>query len=252
MSVPTDSPFVVAIIPARGGSSRIPRKNLVRLGGHPLVAHSILAAKHAGLIHEVFVSTDDTAIASTARRYGAEVIRRPAELSTNTAPTEPALIHAVERIEAITGRQVSIVVMLQPTSPLRRAARIDQAVELMLRSGCDSVVGVTPQIDYYFLGDIDDSGRLQLGYDPNNRLRTQDIPPRYRENGAVYAMTRKQLMQRKCRIGGDVRALIMEDVESIDIDTEFELQLCNFVMTTEGRRNHPSHSAPLLDEPWLN
>lgn len=220
----------VAIIPARGGSTRIHCKNLAPLGGLPLVAHTILAARRARHVGGVHVSTQDQAIAAASERHGAQVIWRPPSLATAACPTEPALIHAVEQIERSTARTVDAVVMLQPTSPLRGPERIDQAVELLRRSGCDAVVSVHPEVGYYFLSDLDSQGRLILGYDPQNRLRTQDIPPRYHENGAIYVMTRAQLMDRGCRMGGEMRALIMGPEESLDIDTPTDLELARVIL----------------------
>lgn len=225
MSAPT-----VAVIPARGGSSRIPRKNLAPLGGCPLVAHTIQAALRSCELDRVFVSTQDTEIGAVSRQHGAEVIWRPQQLSTDTAATEPALIHAVEVIEGRLGQRVGAVVMLQPTSPLRGTRRVDQAVRLLRDRGCDAVVSVTRDVGHYFLGDVDQQGWLQPGYDPGQRLRTQDIPPRYRENGAIYVMTRQQIMERGCRMGGRMQALVMEQWESIDIDTLLDLELARVLV----------------------
>lgn len=248
-----DLPYTLVIVPARGGSTRIPQKNLAQLGGQPLLAHTLLAARQAKLVHNVYVSTDCPTIGAVARRYGASVVKRPAELATAEAQSEPALFHAVERIEKREARRIDIIVMLQATSPLRRANRIDQAIELLLQTGCDSVVSVTPEVGYYFLGDIGDGGRLEVGYDPHHRLRTQDIPPRYRENGAIYVMTRRQLMERRCRMGGDMRALVMDQEESIDIDDAIDLKLCSVLLTEQrGLTRAAAPLRPRLDEHTLN
>ncbi len=228
--------FTLAIIPARGGSSRIPRKNLALLGGVPLIAHTIRAAQGAPEVDRVCVSTDDPEIATVARDYGALVVRRPAALATAEAPTEPALEHAVEVLEQRLGERCETIVMLQPTSPLRPAARISEAVQLMVRSGCDSVVGVVPVVDYYFHGELKQGNRLEVGYDPQNRLRTQDIPPRYYETGALYVMTREQLMDRRCRMGGDIRAVVMSKNEGLDIDHLVDLQLCELLYSDSNKK----------------
>lgn len=236
--------FIPAVIPARGGSQRIPFKNLARVGGHPLLAHTIVAARRARLISDVYVSTDAEEIAMVAERYGAKVIERPTEIAGPMAASESALLHAVETIEGNDGK-VDLVVMLQATSPLRRDFRIDQAIGMAVDEGCDAVVSVTPVIDYYFLGDVDDHGRLSVSYDPKNRRRTQDIPPRYRENGAIYVMTRDLLFNEECRMGGDMRALVMDRNESIDIDDVIDLKLCNLLLA----RNPQLAPAPLDLEP---
>ncbi|MCC6748470.1 MAG: acylneuraminate cytidylyltransferase family protein [Deltaproteobacteria bacterium] len=235
-------PYVAAVIPARGGSTRLPGKNVALLGGRPLIAHTISAALGARSVDEVFVSTDHQEIANVSRRWGAQVIQRPAELATAQSPTEPCLIHAVRAIEARRGHPVDVLVLLQPTSPLRGAGRIDQAVRLLVESGCDSVASVVKDIHYYFLGELGPQSELKVGYDPNNRLRTQDIPPRYRENGAIYVMTREQLMDRGCRMGGDLRALVMDETESVDIDTMLDLQHCELLLprTSAGELVRPA------------
>ena len=220
----------VAVIPARGGSTRIHNKNLASLDGHPLVAHTILAARRAREVAAVYVSTQDDGIAAASERYGAQVIWRPASMATATAQTEPCLIHAVDHIEQLTRQPVDALVMLQVTSPLRSAGRIDQAVRLLRATGCDAVISVTPKVGYHFLCDLDDRGRLIPGYDVKDRPRTQDIPPRYRENGAIYVMTRAQIMDDRCRMGGDMRAVIMDEEEAIDIDTATDLELARVVL----------------------
>lgn len=225
----------VAVIPARGGSTRIQDKNLASLGGHPLLAHTIMAARRAREVGGVHVSTQCERIARASEQYGASVIWRPEELATATSPTEPSLIHAVEQVEQQTGRRVDALVMLQVTSPLRGAGRIDQAVRLLRDTGCDAVVSVHPKVGYYFLADLDPDGRMILGYDPKHRSRTQDIPPRYRENGAIYVMTRAQIVEQGCRMGGDIRAVVMDEEESIDIDTRTDLELARVVLRKRQR-----------------
>ncbi|MCA9669750.1 MAG: acylneuraminate cytidylyltransferase family protein [Myxococcales bacterium] len=226
----------LAVIPARGGSRRLPRKNLALLGGKPLLAHSIEAARAARRLWRVAVSTDDALIADVARAYGAEVIMRPAELASDSAPTEPTLRHALEHVEQQLGEQISGVVTLQPTSPLRGANRIDQAITLLESAGADSVCAVVHNVDYYFLGDIDADGRLQVGYDPQRRLRTQDITPRYKDNGAIYVSRRALIVGDPCcRMGGDVRALVMEPWESIDIDEMVDLLEAAAVLELRNR-----------------
>ena len=234
---------VVAIIPARGGSTRIPAKNLALLDQRPLVAHTIDAALTARLVDAVYVSTNDAEIARVSRHHGARVVMRPDHLSTSEAPTEPALQHAVQEIERRQGERVELIVMLQPTSPLRGAGRIDEGVRLLRSGDWDAVVSVVPDVGYYFLGDIGAGGELRVGYDPHNRLRTQDIPPRYRENGAVYVTTRRLLMERGCRMGGRMAALVMDEKESIDIDTPLELELCRVLL--ERRPGRWKRPAPL-------
>ena len=235
----------IAVIPARGGSTRVHDKNLASLGGHPLVAHTILAARRAREVGAVYVSTEDPAIAQASEQYGAQVIWRPRAMATATSQTEPCLIHAVEQVERLTDHRVDALVMLQATSPLRGGRRIDEAVRLLRSSGCDAVVSVNPQVGYFFLADLAPGDRLILGYDPRDRPRTQDIKPRYRENGAIYVMTRAQIMEDQCRMGGDVRAVIMDEEESVDIDTDTDLELARVVLLKRRQAGvFPQTAAP--------
>mgnify|MGYP001942555356 CR=1 FL=1 len=207
----------VAIIPARGGSKRIPRKNIVPLAGKPLLAWTIEAALDAWAIDHVFVSTEDEEIARVARQYGAEAIPRPADLAQDTTSTEPVLLHALDWLWRVCGMSPDAVSLLQCTSPLRGTDIIERAVETLQDTGCDAVVGVHPVIDYFFCGEVHD-GRFVTGYDPHNRPRTQEIAPRYRENGSIYVTRTDHLRRTGCRMGGDMRAVMMSPVEGLDID----------------------------------
>jgi N-acylneuraminate cytidylyltransferase len=210
--------FVIAVIPARGGSKGIPRKNLRLLGGRPLLAHTVEAARAARFVDVVAVSTEDAEIARVARDAGAEVIDRPAHLASDEAPTEPALLHAVDVAEQRHEATCDAVLLLQATSPLRPARAIDAAVLQLFRERCDSVVGVREDLGAHFSGPIR-NGQFIPPYDPRARKRRQDLEPLYRETGALYAVTRSWLFEAGCRMGGDMRALVLREDESMDIDT---------------------------------
>lgn len=218
------SRFVVAVIPARGGSKGIPRKNLRELAGKPLIAHTIDAARHSKLCDVVVVSTEDAEIARVARDFGAEVVMRPAELATDEAPTEPTLLHAVAAIEDRHEATADVVVLLQATSPLRPASAIDAAVRRLCVDGCDSVVAVRSDHGAHFTGVVRE-GRFVPPYDPQARRRRQDMEPLYRETGALYAVTRNLLFASKCRMGGDMRPLVLSEEEAMDIDTASDFAL---------------------------
>ncbi|MBH23573.1 MAG: acylneuraminate cytidylyltransferase [Myxococcales bacterium] len=233
----------VAIIPARGGSKRIPYKNLAELAGKPLLAWTIEAALDAWTIDAVFVSTEDRLIAHTARRYGAEVIERPSDLALDTTGTEPVLLHALDWLDARCHIQPERVVLLQCTSPLRGPEVINRAVQKCATTGCDSVVGVHPTIDYFFSGAID-GDQLTVAYDPLNRPRTQEITPRYRENGSTYVVDTAFLKRTGCRMGGDMRAVVMTPTEGIDIDDLNDLALAQMHMERLG--SHTTIERPAL------
>ena len=225
--------FVVAVIPARGGSKGIPRKNLRDLDGRPLIAHTIEAARAAHLVDVVAVSTEDEEIACVARLYGAEVVMRPAELATDEAPTEPALLHAVEAIERRHEATADCAVLLQATSPLRPASAIDAAVHELYSAGCDSVVAVRSDHGAHFTGVVRE-GRFVPPYDPRTRRRRQELEPLYRETGALYAVTRALLFADRCRMGGHMRPLVLDDDEATDIDSLADFTLVERII--ENRR----------------
>lgn len=222
------APFVAAIIPARGGSKRVERKNLRPLAGVPLLAHTIRAAQGASSVSEVFVSTEDPEIAEAARGYGATVIDRPAELATDTAGTEPVLLHAVEWLTQHRSRP-EIVVLLQATSPLRPARPIDEAVRKVM-AGADSCISVSRNDHHYWIGSLD-GDRFVPERDLRVRPRTQEIPAKYHEDGAIYAVRTEFLVREKLRMGGDLRAVVLEPHETLDIDTLDQFELAEFYAT---------------------
>lgn len=226
-------PLVVAVIPARGGSKRIPRKNLALLAGRPLVEHTIEAARAATLVESTWVSTDDAAIARVAAAAGAGVVLRPAELAGDATPSEDVLLHALSRVETRRGREVDVLVMLQCTSPLRTAATIDEAVRKLLVTGCDSVLSVTEDPGFFWFGRVL-GDRFQPAYDPRRRPRTQEIAPGYRENGGVYVMRRDLLIRHHVRIGGHLRMVVQTPIESVDIDRPEDLRLCEAVLAASN------------------
>jgi N-acylneuraminate cytidylyltransferase len=223
---------VVAIIPARGGSRRIAGKNLVLLGGVPLVVHTIRAAQGACFVDETWVSTDDAAIARTARCHGAGVIRRPARFASDDATTESVLLHALRALSR-RGPVPEVVVLLQPTSPLRTAAPVDTAVAKILATGCDSVVSVTEDPRLHWQGEVA-GDRFRPSRDVADRPRTQELPARYREDGAIYAVRSGHLLRTGLRMGGDLRAVVLSPAESVDIDTAEDLALADFYLSRRG------------------
>lgn len=210
---------VLAIVPARGGSKGIARKNLALLCGRPLIAYTIDAARASQTVSRTIVSTDDHEIAEAAEREGAEVpFVRPAALASDSAPMMDVARHAFSAIcEA--GDNADVIVILQPTSPLRRGGHIDAAVRLLRSTGADTVVTVV-KVPHHFgpssLMQIED-GRL-VPVQPVESLRRQDKPVLYARNGpAVLAFT-PAVLERGQFYTGDVRAVEMTTAESVDID----------------------------------
>lgn len=223
---PTGSrPRVLAIIPARGGSKGVPRKNVRLLAGKPLIAWTIGAAQRSAGIERVVVSTDDPEIASVAAASGAQVIMRPPELALDTTPTEPALFHVLEVLQEVEGYRPDAIALLQCTSPLRGADVIDACIAMLHDTGCDAVMTVTPMQHWYLAGTVDPDGRYHPEYDYLRRPRSQEMPEKVRENGAVYITRLEALHRYGNRLGGDVRVVVLDAVRSVDIDSEEDFRL---------------------------
>lgn len=176
---------VVAIIPARGGSKGILRKNMIQLCGKPLIAWSIEAAKAAKSVHRIVVSTDDTEISAIAQEYGAEVVLRPAEISGDEAASETALLHVLNHLRETEGYKPDLVVFLQATSPCRKAGTIDDLVENLKKSQADSCFSTCTE---HFTGRwriSDDGIPHPVNFELSNRPRRQDYPIEYLENGSI-------------------------------------------------------------------
>jgi N-acylneuraminate cytidylyltransferase len=220
----TTSPRTVAIIPARGGSKGIPRKNLRVLAGKPLVAHSIDQARQTPAIERVVVSTDDREIGEVAVRYGAEVVWRPAELSGDTASSESALLHALDHLRDRDGYEPELVVFLQPTSPLRRRDDIGRAVQTLLDEGADSLFSARHVEG--FLWRLSEEGVVPVNYDPTRRPRRQDLVETYlEENGSIYVFRPWVLRTHGSRLGGKIAVHLMDALDSFQVDALSDLEL---------------------------
>lgn len=224
---------IIAIIPARGGSKGIPRKNIRFLGGKPLIAHTITEALKSRYIDRVVVSTEDEEIAGIAKEYGAEVLGRPIGLASDSTPTEAVLEYVIKYLKWEGGYEVDVVVLLQPTSPLRNIRHIDAAVETFFINKYDSLLSVC--YSDVFLWRVNDQDPHPLNYDFKNRLRRQDREPEYRENGAIYITKGHILINENNRLGGKIGLYVMPEESSLDINSEFDFWLCEqLVPNTEG------------------
>lgn len=214
-------PHTAAIILARGGSKGLPGKNLAEIGGLSLVARSVLAATRAVGVDSVWVSTDDAAIAAEARRFGADVIDRPADLSGDTASSEAGWLHAIPLIEA-QHKGLSNLVFLQCTSPFTRGQDIDACLAAMIEKGADC--GLSVAHDHYFYWQLDANG-LGVGTNHNHleqRRRRQDLPDSFRETGAIYCANATAFKARGQRFCGSV-ALCLIDRPALEIDSHSDL-----------------------------
>ncbi|MGR3766078.1 acylneuraminate cytidylyltransferase family protein [Rossellomorea sp. NS-SX7] len=214
----------LAIIPARGGSKGLRNKNILPLAGKPLISYTIECAQQSTLVDHTLVSTDSLEIAEVSRKSGAEVpFIRPAELSSDTASSIDVLIHAVKKFEEETGKRVANVILLQPTSPLRTTAQLNQAIELYLANEQTPVVSVCESESHpYYLRKI--SGNNLVPYDDtaNNHLRRQDLETVYQLNGAIYITSRDFLIEHGLIYKDRVIPYVMHKEASIDIDDKYD------------------------------
>ena len=227
-------PFqVLGVIPARGGSKGIPNKNLALLGGRPLLAYTADAVRGATRVTRTLVSTDDRDIADAARSMGLDVpFMRPETLSGDDTLMLPVLQHALQTVRA-GGFQPDAVVVLQPTSPLRRAEHIDAAIALLEESGSDSVVSVVEVPHHFSPASVMrlEGDRLRPFLDQPSVTRRQDKPRVLARNGPAVLAMRASTIDGGSLYGGDCRPLLMGAEESIDIDTPWDLALAEWVLS---------------------
>jgi CMP-N-acetylneuraminic acid synthetase len=223
----------VCTICARGGSKGVPGKNIRLLGGKPLIAHSVERALETGLFEVVAISSDDDTILEAGRAAGAGLlIKRPDELATDESGKVPAIVHALLAVEAHLGREVEILVDLATTAPLRRASDIADAVALLEVSGATSVITgsaarASPNLSMVERapdGTVHVSKRRDPPY-----LRRQDSPAVFEMNGSIYVWRRDPFVAAPSVFYADTRLLEMPAERSVDIDTEFDFRVAEFV-----------------------
>ena len=226
---------ILAIIPARGGTKGVPRKNIRLFSGKPLIAYTIetaLEAKH--LFHRIIVSTDDEEIAAVSERYGAEVpFIRPDKLSGDEVPTLPVIQHAVQFIEQQDDIVLDWVFILHPTSPLRSVRDLENSMELALSSPCDAVVGVVRVYEThpYFIKRIKDNRLINFSFGISEGTRRQDCePPAYIPSGSVYLSNRDVIMEQNSLWGTVTKPYIMSEEHSVNIDSELDAKLLEVII----------------------
>ncbi len=227
----------LAVITARGGSKRIPRKNLRELLGKPLIAYTFEAALKSKLLNRVILSSDDDEIINAARKYGVEVpFKRPPELAEDDTPTLDVIVHAVKFLEEREGYFPDIVVTLQPTSPLRTADDIDHALRKHIETGADSVVSVVEARHWQPIRAKKIENDILYSYclEDKEGVRHQDLPPVYFRNGAFYSVKRDVLMKEHTMYGKITRPYIMPPERSLDIDSEIDFMLTELLMRERG------------------
>jgi len=229
---------ILAIIPARGGSKGIPKKNIKTLHNKPLISYSIETALQTHEINHVVVTTEDEEIYKIANQYDIIVIKRPDELSKDKTPTLPVLQHAVEQIERIHQIKPDIIVLLQPTSPLRNVEDIKNCISKLIKEKCDSVITVKKiphPIEWIIT--LDESKKIYNYFTDKKILRRQDSKEKiYLTNGAVYVFWYELLMKNDMIRGPNSRAVIMPEKRSIDIDTKLDFFIAEQLIKKEKNK----------------
>jgi N-acylneuraminate cytidylyltransferase len=217
---------VCAIIPARGGSKGVPRKNLRTIGGQPLVARAVRTLLASSTVGSVFVSTDDPEIAAVASSAGARVIERPAQLAGDEASSESAIEHALAHL-ASHGVVPDVTVFVQATSPFIRSSDVDRAVTLVRAGECDVAFSAVATDVHLWRGGLD--APEPVNHRAAVRLRRQDREPEHAETGGFYVMRTSGFREHGHRFFGRLRLVDVDPAEALEIDTEHDLMLAELV-----------------------
>jgi len=224
---------IIAIIPARGGSKGIPKKNIVDFCEKPLISWSIEHAKKSKKIDTIYVSTDDQEIGSISEQYGAKVIWRPEEISGDLSPSEDTLKHVLNEISKNNLHKIDYVVFLQATSPLRETKDIDNAIDKIIFENADSLYSGAELGDFYIWKRIGD--KLEsLNYNYKNRKMRQDFGKQFVENGSIYIFKPEILFKYNNRLGGKIVISEMEFWKSFEIDKLDDLRFCEELFKIKG------------------
>lgn len=219
---------VLAIIPARGGSKGLPGKNIVDLGGKPLIAWTIEAAHSSKYIDRLILTSNDEDIMNVAEKYGCEVpFIRPEEFSKDDSPTMEALFHAFLTLE----ESYDMVVLLQPTSPFRKREDIDGCIKLAHENNCPVVSVTEADKSPYWMFQLE-NGKMSPFLE-SKATRRQDLPKAYYLNGAVYVSTEDDLMHDKTFINSKTLAFEMPKNRAIDVDTQADLNYARYLALTK-------------------
>lgn len=223
---------ILAVITARGGSKRIPRKNLRKLAGRPLIYYPVQAALRSKLVDRVIVSTDDVEIAKVAKKIGAEIpFIRPGHLATDLAKSVPVVQHAVRFLKEKHNYHPAIVALLQPTNPFLSGEDIDEAIKILIKSKADSCISVSPVSERPEWMYTIKHGRLMPHNDSwNITQRSQDLPDVFRLNGALYVVKTEVLMNKNTLNPPRGAAMIMPRERSIDIDNLIDFKIAEALM----------------------
>ena len=224
---------ILGIIPARGGSKGVPKKNIKLLNGKPLIAYTIEEAKKSKYLTDFIVSTDDTEIKKISSQYGAEVpFLRPKKLSTDKALAVPTIQHAVTEMEKIKKIKYDYIIMLQPTAPLRIAKDIDNALKKLITSNADGIISVIDVGNYHpmKMKIFKDEYLFDYKKPPVENPPRQSLPKVYIVNGAIYATKRDVFMTKNTFKGKKCLGHLMPEERSVNIDNEIDFLIAEYYL----------------------
>jgi len=229
----------LGIIPARGGSRRVPGKNVRLLAGKPLIAYTIEAGLHATSIERLVVSTDNEKIAGVARKWGTEVpFLRPADLAKDDTPDQPVFLHALRWLKENDDYEPDIVVNLRPTTPFKTSQIIDKVVQSIIETEADIVRTMTlvEGIHHpYWMYRLSEDGSASLfsgDIKLSHYYQRQLLPPVYRINGVVDAMKTRVIYEGNILDNQNMKGVIISEKESLDVDTELDFMLCECILNS--------------------
>jgi CMP-N,N'-diacetyllegionaminic acid synthase len=232
-------PTILGIIPARGGSKAIPRKNLALLANKPLLAWTVEVALESASLDRLIISTDDPEIAGVGKKLGAEVpFLRPAELATDISPGMDVILHAIHWLDESENYRPDYVLLLQPTSPLRTVTDIRESIKLALAKRADSVVSVCEAHQHpLWMKAVNEEGRLADLYPQSAApTRRQDLPSVFALNGAIYLALRTFLLCERTFISDRTYAYVMPENRSLDVDTPWDLHMADLILRDREHR----------------
>ena len=228
-----DNEKVLAVIPARGDSKGIPRKNLYPLNGKPLIAYTIEAALKSKLLTRSIISTDSEEIAEVAEKFGGDVpFIRPNVLASDTASSIDVVKHAMKELEKADGVRYNYAVLLQPTTPLRLSGDIDKVIQKLISTQCDTVITMVDVGAYHpaRMYRIENDRLLGIMEESIAMRRRQDLPPIYIRSGDIYACKRNIIFNRNTMLGNDCRPLVIPSNRAVNIDTLEDLLFAEYLL----------------------
>jgi len=221
----------LAIIPARSGSKGLPNKNIKIMNHKPLMAHTIEACRKSSIFDEIIVSTDSIEYVKIAQDYGVSVpFLRPDELATDKATTIDVILHVLKKMKE-SEKTFDYFMLLQPTSPLRNEKHILECTKLLFDRSVDSVISICKlEHPTYLNVKLDNRGYMDTFFRDKKQIRRQEMPQEYRINGAIYLTHTDYFLKNGSFYGGKIVPFIMDGLDSIDIDDEFQFRLAEYVM----------------------